>query len=221
MVCASRKNKLETEGGSRVKGDSNTIPKRDFICSNDVWKGFYTETRGIQDFRGHWQMAVGVRNHSTRVYLCPTDCHTAVLCSPSRSVQAVGHGCLCLRKCTLAGLQKQHRGFRIHPNMFFNLLRPSTSTNWVKVSPGSGAIFLGSPEITLSDLTETQRKAFRVQVWLHQFCINGLMSGQRGLRKVRKIWGFGITAQFLRQWWVCFSQHSDTMNIRYVSERRI
>lgn len=48
---------------------------------------------------------------------------------------------------------------------------------------GFRCTFLGSPEIRLSDLTGTQRKAFRVQVWLHQYCVNGPLSGQRDFRK--------------------------------------
>lgn len=93
-------------------------------------------------------MAAGVRNHSTRVYLYPSDCHTAILYRHLLSVQAVGYRCGCMRTCTLAGLQKQHRGFRIQLNMFSNL--PGHPTH--KLGQGLSRFkcnFVGSPEITL------------------------------------------------------------------------
>lgn len=139
---AAGKTKLETEG-SRVKGDSNTIPKTDFICSNYVWQGSYAVTHGIQDFRGHWQMTVGFRNHSARVYLYPTDCHTAVLCDHSLSVQAVVVLMSMSEKMHTGRAPKATQRVQNSPQ---HVLQPPEAiqlTNWVKVYPGSGAIFWG------------------------------------------------------------------------------
>lgn len=152
-------------------------------------------------------MAVGVRNHSARVYLCPTDRHTAVLCSRSLSVKAVGYGCRYLRKCTLAGLQKQHRGFRIHPNMLSNLPMPSnsqTGSRFILVQVQFAGVTRDH-----TDLTETQRKAFRVQVWLHQYCVNSLLPGQKDSRIAGEIRGFAIT-MFASPPQTCCSWHCDT-----------
>lgn len=167
---------------SREKGTVTQSLKTDFIYSNYVWQGRYAKSQRIRHFRGHWQMAVGVRNPSARVYLHPNDYHNSVLCSQSQSVQAVEYGCLSLRKCMLAKLQKQQRV----QNLPQHGLQSPEATQLYKLGQGLSWFrcnFLGSPEITLSDLTETQRKAFRVQVWLHQYCVNGLWSGQKDSRK--------------------------------------
>lgn len=141
-VCASRNNKLETEGGSRAKGDSNTIPKNRLYLLRQFWQGSYVETKGIQDFRGHWQMAVGVRNHSARVYL--------YIWLPHCSIVQL------LSKCSgstvwMSTSEKMHTGRapkaiqRVQNSPQHVLQTPEAVqlTKWVKVYPGSRAIFWG------------------------------------------------------------------------------
>lgn len=137
-------------------------------------------------------MAVGVRNHSAPVYLYPTDFHTAVLCSHSLSVQAVGYRVYVWENAHWQGSKSNTEGSEFTPTC--------SPTSWGhpthKLGQGLSwfrCSFLGSPVITLSDLTETQRKAFRVLVWLHRYCVNGPLSGQRDLRKAGKKWGYGMT----------------------------
>jgi len=105
-------------------------------------------------------MAVGVRNHSARVYLYPVDCHIAVLCNRLLSVQASWYIWSKSEKMHIGRAPKATQRVQNTPP-------PPTCSptghpthklgqglSWFKCN------FLGSSEITFSDLTETQRTAF-------------------------------------------------------------
>ena len=150
------------------------------------------ELRGIGDIRGRRRMAVGVRNHSARLYLYPTDCRAAVLCSPlAKAVEAVEVWMSVSEKMHTGRTPKATQRVQNSPQ---HALQPPRGRPTRKLGQGLSRFrcnLPGSPEITLSDLTETQRKAFRVQVWFHQYCVNGLLSSQKESRIAGEMWGFG------------------------------
>ena len=193
------KTNLKQRGGGGVKGDSNTISKnRLFFRSNCVWQGSYEETQGNQDFRVHWQMAVGVRNHSPRVYLYPhcSFMQAAAKCSGSRLWRSTSE------KMHAGGAPKATQ--RVH-NSTLHVLQTPEAIQLKKLGQGLSRFkcnSAGSPEITLSDSTESQRKAFRVQVWLHRYCVKGLLSGHWDSNKAQARWQLRIW-MFLDFSWHC------------------
>lgn len=151
-VYTGRKNKLKTErrvGGWQGEEDSNTIPKNRLYLLQPCLTGLLCPNPwGLGDLTGIWQIAFSVRSLQYRfkphksLSLSAWRPH----CSIVQPIAVVGYYAwyICLRKCTeMAEVQKQHREFKVHPNVFSRLKRPCSSANWVKVYPGSWAIFWG------------------------------------------------------------------------------
>lgn len=142
-VCAGRKNKLETEGGSRVKGDSNTIPKNRLYLLQLCLRGFLCRDSGDSRFQralanGSWCQKSFSKSLSLSNWLphCSiVQPHTK--CSGSRVWMSMSE------KMHTGRAPKATQRVQNSPQ---HVLQPPEAiqfTNWVKVYPGSGAIFLG------------------------------------------------------------------------------
>lgn len=156
-----------------------------------------------------------MRNHSARVYLYPTVGLPALLYDPAaeRSKhRSYGRGCL--RKCALAGLQKQHGGFTIHPEMFSSLLRQSRSRKLGQGLSRFRCNFLGSEEISQRDVTETQRKPFRVQVCdFTSVAVTAPCQVKEAYKKKKKNWRENMRTWEQNNKCFSFSVEPDSANI--------
>lgn len=132
MGLCQQEKQTGNRGGIREEEDSNTISKNRLYLHQLCLIGLLRRDPEDSGFQRVPANCSWCQKSFIKSYLYPFDHHTAVLCRQSLNVQAARYGCL--RKCILAWLQKQHRRFRIHPNMFLNLLRPTHS--WVEVCPG-------------------------------------------------------------------------------------
>lgn len=142
-VCASRKNKLGTEGGSRVKGDSNTILKNRLYLLQLCLTGFLCRHSGDSRFQralanGSWCQKSFSKSLSLSNWLPHCSIvQTLAKCSGSRVWMSTSE------KMHTGGAPKATQRVQNSPQ---HVLQPPEAiqlANWVKVYPGSGAIFRG------------------------------------------------------------------------------
>lgn len=142
-VYASRKNKLETEGGSRVKGDSNTIPKNRLYRLQLCLTGFLCRDSGDSRFQrapanGSWCQKSFSKSLSLSNWLP----HCSIV-QPHTKCSGSSVWISMSEKMHTGRAPKATQRVQNSPQ---HVLQPPEAiqfTNWVKVYPGSGAIFWG------------------------------------------------------------------------------
>lgn len=164
--------------GQQGEGDSNTISKNRLYLLQLCLTG--CSYKGPEDLGFQWALENSSWCQKSFSKSLSLSSYTTVLCSQSGSRVWVSMPV----KMNAGRAPKATQRVQNSPQ---HVLQSPETLQLHKLGQGLSWFrgnFLGSPEIILSDLTETQKMAFRVQVWLHKCCINSLLSGQRNSRKV-------------------------------------